>query len=794
MTTTALAPKRRTDNRPCKGSWEGTLGSCTRKSSSNDPFSEVDLSPELSSDDPFAAKPKGGELLSKLTKKEIKNAEKFLEEDSTGWFGELIDPDHWTEKRLSDEISIIQSNIDTIQAIKDGKITPQLAEDWSLTPASKGGGWEESGTFIEIDDAGIDTWRAYKEEYDTALSVRQKLGLKRKGKASRKILDQLNAELNGKLYGNLDSPHNSDSVNAGAKPRRRLDNRPCKGSWNGTLGSCVRSKARKKGPNLRDEATRKKAIVDFIDSHWDETAAREWIRDTNEGMSKYIYKQLDDDFQGMKDIERWIKEGPDVAESAMETDTEGVQQELKDIKKSIELYRKYIKLAPHLTDDDIDEFAYKAEDEDEKYRKKPRTDDATPVKRILKWQGFEIGIQYLPFEKRHGRVLPAAYGHFRRTRGADGMAVDVYVGTNLASPLVFVVDQVIDGAFDEEKMIIGVNDAAEARMIYGQAMPKEFFGGMREIPLAELEEYRVPMLTKSDAKPRRRKKGCNDDCECEPCQKARKDALEKMLKDHIDKAPGKPCGKSFISAKRRCSKEKSKQTAAAIKARGGIEKLKQRQRDENELKRQVKRAKGQKARSKAEPIKAGSIESRRNEKHKIQQADIEKQLMSGTDFDGRVLSPRQGESMERESKRLSQVIGGTWTPYSPWAGTKLNGSDKQNKWAAELRDEELGLIKENTSRLKDVGISGLSKVDDSDIDAIQREAIGILRKKSARDLINSRNEPFYAVQKEAIKKYLYELQASGDNRLSPDLAQKISNKRKKDLKAKVSQNRKKTGL
>ena len=884
-------------------------------------------------------------------------------------------------------------------------------------------------------------------------------------------------------------------------PKRRTDSRPCKGSWEGTLGSCVRSKSRKKGPNLRDEATRKKAIVDFIDSHWDETAAREWIRDTNEGMSKYIYKQLDDDFQGMKDIERWIKEGPDVAESAMETDTEGVQQELKDIKKSIELYRKYIKLAPHLTDDDIDEFAYKAEDEDEKYRKKPRTDDATPVKRILKWQGFEIGLQYLPFEKRHGRVLPAAYGHFRRTRGADGMAVDVYVGTNLASPLVFVVDQVIDGAFDEEKMIIGVNDAAEARMIYGQAMPKEFFGGMREIPLAELEEYRVPMLTKSDANPRRRKKGCNDDCECEPCQKARKDALEemlkmgaksspvrrlqrtddgkgkecgashispsktchigsssknkvlgkisvdkvltnkgtggdfkpsedlkrladflsgekdardidewfgeelsvkqiqkkvdianesidflnsygigsfyeledkifeiswhlgtdkfdkkitapevlelhdrlkgsgadldlvkelveneskaglkswlkeaqehdddpeylgkiqkthdlatdddfrkkykkflktnadrlwgkaedenidsvetavnerakaqkaldpdlrsyykefyasgdldddiveaaenwlwstveknapridanqrrwvgtkpgckrakKMLKDHIDKAPGKPCGKSFISAKRRCSKEKSKQTAAAIKARGGVEKLKQRQRDENELKRQVKRAKGQKARSKAEPIKPGSIESRRNEKHKIQQADIEKQLMSGTDFDGRVLSPRQGESMERESKRLSQVIGGTWTPYSPWAGTKLNGSEKQNKWAAELRDEELGLIKENTSRLKDVGISGLSKVDDSDIDAIQREAIGILRKKSARDLINSRNEPFYAVQKEAIKKYLYELQASGDNRLSPDLAQKISNKRKKDLKAKVSQNRK----
>ena len=157
---------------------------------------------------------------------------------------------------------------------------------------------------------------------------------------------------------------------------------------------------------------------------------------------------------------------------------------------------------------------------------KRRTDDATPVKRIIKWNGFEIGLQYLPFEKRHGRVLPAGYGHFRRTRGADGMAVDVYVGTNLASLRIFVVDQMIDGVFDEEKMIIGVNDATEARAIYSGAMPEEFFGGMREINLMELQQYRVPEIVRSDARPRRRR---------------------------LDNTgAGKECGASHISANKTC--------------------------------------------------------------------------------------------------------------------------------------------------------------------------------------------------------------------------------------------------
>jgi|GEM_PF-6608103 hypothetical protein len=120
-----------------------------------------------------------------------------------------------------------------------------------------------------------------------------------------------------------------------------------------------------------------------------------------------------------------------------------------------------------------------------------RLDDSTPIQRVIEWQGFKIGLQYLPFEQRHGKMLVAGYGHIQKTKGADGMAVDCYVSTNLDSPKVFAIAQMINGEFDEEKIIIGVANAEEASSIYLKAMPKEFFGGIREMTIAELREYRT---------------------------------------------------------------------------------------------------------------------------------------------------------------------------------------------------------------------------------------------------------------------------------------------------------------
>ncbi|NEP57488.1 MAG: DUF1073 domain-containing protein [Symploca sp. SIO2G7] len=122
---------------------------------------------------------------------------------------------------------------------------------------------------------------------------------------------------------------------------------------------------------------------------------------------------------------------------------------------------------------------------------KHRNDDATPVQRVIDWQGFKVGLQYLPFQYRYGRLLPAAYGHFQKTKGADGMALDVYVGTKLKSPKVYAISQQINGEFDEEKMVIGVASQDEAIQIFIEAMPPEFFGGIREMSLDELRGYRI---------------------------------------------------------------------------------------------------------------------------------------------------------------------------------------------------------------------------------------------------------------------------------------------------------------
>ncbi len=125
---------------------------------------------------------------------------------------------------------------------------------------------------------------------------------------------------------------------------------------------------------------------------------------------------------------------------------------------------------------------------------KIRQDDATPAKRIIEWNGFKVGLQYLPFELRHGKLLTAAYGHIQKTKGADDMALDVYVGTKLESTKVYAIAQFINGVFDEEKIIIGSDSQDEAKAIYLSAMPEEFFGGIRELDINQLNDYRTDSI------------------------------------------------------------------------------------------------------------------------------------------------------------------------------------------------------------------------------------------------------------------------------------------------------------
>ncbi|WP_226018401.1 SNF2-related protein [Novosphingobium sp. FKTRR1] len=65
-------------------------------------------------------------------------------------------------------------------------------------------------------------------------------------------------------------------------------------------------------------------------------------------------------------------------------------------------------------------------------------------------------------------TMPDHYGYVKRTEGADGEQVDVYVGPNPEAQTVYVVDQnhAGTGKFDEHKAMLGYNSQAEAEAAY----------------------------------------------------------------------------------------------------------------------------------------------------------------------------------------------------------------------------------------------------------------------------------------------------------------------------------------
>lgn len=117
-----------------------------------------------------------------------------------------------------------------------------------------------------------------------------------------------------------------------------------------------------------------------------------------------------------------------------------------------------------------------------------RTVEPTPAqakagnypKRHLKWNGLDLTIETEAGQERTGIdpsgkpwsvTMPAPYGYVKRTEGADGDHIDIYVGPQPASPSVFVVDQIEPQTkgHDEHKVMLGYPDAKTAMENYHAA-------------------------------------------------------------------------------------------------------------------------------------------------------------------------------------------------------------------------------------------------------------------------------------------------------------------------------------
>ena len=128
------------------------------------------------------------------------------------------------------------------------------------------------------------------------------------------------------------------------------------------------------------------------------------------------------------------------------------------------------------------------------------------IHKVIKWNGLDIGCEYRPGEvrfpgRRNSRKLRCGYGHIRGYRDNTGEAPDVYLAPGFfidgetPSDHLFKVSQLSpeDGDFDEPKYMCGFSDIESAKAAYLREMPLDYFGGIEEVYLSELEQYKKPV-------------------------------------------------------------------------------------------------------------------------------------------------------------------------------------------------------------------------------------------------------------------------------------------------------------
>lgn len=117
----------------------------------------------------------------------------------------------------------------------------------------------------------------------------------------------------------------------------------------------------------------------------------------------------------------------------------------------------------------------------------------------IKINGFDVTIEQPAGSVRSGKdasgkewsqVMNNTYGYIRGTEGVDGDHIDVFLGPDMNSDMVYVVDQVnTDGSFDEHKVMMGFSSLEDARSAY-LSNYKEGWQGLGNITGVALDEFK----------------------------------------------------------------------------------------------------------------------------------------------------------------------------------------------------------------------------------------------------------------------------------------------------------------
>lgn len=129
----------------------------------------------------------------------------------------------------------------------------------------------------------------------------------------------------------------------------------------------------------------------------------------------------------------------------------------------------------------------------------------------VRMHGFTISLETPKGKTRSGTaangkqwsvVMKHDYGYIARTKGKDGDHVDVFIGPNPGSELVFVINQVNPGnkSFDEHKVMLGFDTEAEARAGY-LSNYEEGWAGLGSIVPMTIDQFKAWLDRGSQRKP-----------------------------------------------------------------------------------------------------------------------------------------------------------------------------------------------------------------------------------------------------------------------------------------------------
>jgi len=170
--------------------------------------------------------------------------------------------------------------------------------------------------------------------------------------------------------------------------------------------------------------------------------------------------------------------------------------------------------------------AVEAETEKPIAQKDSLVEDSIPVKRVVNWNGIQVGVTHVPGDTRFPNTNPmeSAYGYIRGTKGKPPT---VYLGMNLEQTQAYKVRQVDPetGLVDEDKYFIGFPDIQQVRKSFIAHAGQDRFGGIEPVNESVFLPYRIDAAH-------------FDACDCPECnirrKKRKKRSPKKKPTDRLD--------------------------------------------------------------------------------------------------------------------------------------------------------------------------------------------------------------------------------------------------------------------